>query len=188
MKNSCRVLCLVIVISILGISGSPKMFVNSSLANSDSIVAESEQPAGNKLIGAKAAKADPSLTLKEMLTYAIQDEYLARAKYGLVIEKFGSQRPFSNIIRAEETHIAALKPLFAKHNVPIPVDNAREYLSTPNSLKESFQAGVQGEIENIEMYERFLKQDIPDDVRTVFTRLRNASRNHLRAFQKGLAR
>lgn len=188
MKNSYRVLCLVIVISILGFSGSSKMFINNSFANSNLNIIESEQPAGNKLIGAKAAKADASLTLEEMLTYAIQDEYLARAKYGLVVEKFGSQRPFSNIIRSEETHIASLKPLFARYNVQIPVDNAREYLSTPNSLKESFEAGVQGEIENIEMYDRFLKQDIPNDVRTVFTRLRNASRNHLRAFQKGLAR
>jgi len=150
--------------------------------------AESVPPVAAPLIGAKAAKADPSLTLQEMLVYAIQDEYLAKAKYELIMEKFGVQRPFSNIVRSEITHIAALKPLFAKYKVTIPPDNVKGYLTVPGTLKESFQAGVQGEIENIEMYERFLQQDIPADVKLVFSRLRNASTNHLKVFQQGLSK
>jgi rubrerythrin len=78
--------------------------------------------------------------------------------------------------------------LFEKYNVPIPVDNARDYSKAPASLRESFEAGVRGEIENIAMYNRFLGQNIPEDVRNVFTRLKNASQNHLKAFQKGLSR
>lgn len=143
-------------------------------------------PASSNLIGAEAAKADTDLTLEEMLTYAIQDEYLAKARYSLVVEKFGEQRPFINIISAEVTHISYLKPLFTKYNVTLPADNAKDYIKVPTSIKESLETGVQGEIENIAMYERFLKQNIPNDVKTVFTRLKNASQNHLQAFQKAL--
>ncbi|QAA32844.1 hypothetical protein C1I91_14995 [Clostridium manihotivorum] len=141
----------------------------------------------SNLIGAEAAKADTDLTLADMLTYAIQDEYLAKAKYSLVVEKFGQQRPFINIISAEVTHINALTPLFTKYNVALPEDNSKNYIKTPTSIKESLENGVKGEIENIAMYERFLKQDIPSDVKTVFTRLRNASQNHLQAFQRALS-
>src|SRR6056297_1714817 len=62
--------------------------------------------------GALGAKQDEDYTLEEMLIYAIQDEYLARAEYELIMNEFGEQRPFSNIIRAEEYHIELLKPLF----------------------------------------------------------------------------
>jgi hypothetical protein len=38
------------------------------------------------------------------------------------------------------------------------------------------------------MYEKFLDFDIPTDIRNVFTRLKDASLNHLAAFERGLAR
>ena len=38
---------------------------------------------------------------------------------------------------------------------------------------------VAGEVDNIAMYNKFLEQDIPDDVRATFTALRNASEGHL---------
>ena len=43
---------------------------------------------------------------------------------------------------------------------------------------------VVDEIENIAMYERFLQQELPKDVRQVFESLKNASENHLRAFRR----
>ncbi|MGE5630631.1 MAG: DUF2202 domain-containing protein [Caulobacteraceae bacterium] len=143
-------------------------------------------PNVNEPIGAKAAKLDTSLTLGDMLTYAMQDNYLARARYEQVVEKFGQQRPFTDIIAAEITHIAHLKPLFSKYKTAIPADNAKSYVKVPKTMRESFTAGVRGEVDNIEMYDRFLKQDMPDDVRTVFKALRNVSLNHLKAFQQGL--
>ncbi len=44
-----------------------------------------------------------------MLTKAIQDEYMARSEYDLMMEKFDVSRPFSNITGAEEMHINALE-------------------------------------------------------------------------------
>ena len=55
--------------------------------------------------GAKGAQADGSPDLESMLTYAIQDEYLAKAEYELIMSEYGTIRPFSNIVRSEEQHI-----------------------------------------------------------------------------------
>jgi hypothetical protein len=124
-----------------------------------------------------------------MLTYAIQDEYLAYAEYDKIIDAYGAQRPFINIIKAEEPHISALEPLFTEYGVTLPENTAADYAAVPATLAEAYQAGVDAEISNTAMYETFLEQDgLPDDVRAVFTALKNASENHLAAFQRSVDR
>ena len=138
--------------------------------------------------GAIGAKQTEDYTLEEMLTYAIQDEYLARAEYELIMSEYGEQRPFSNIIKAEEYHIELLKPLFEKYNVSIPKDNSSEYIVLPEDIQAALQTGVKAEVDNIEMYEKFLLEDIPSDVAEVFEELKRGSENHLKAFERGLER
>lgn len=138
--------------------------------------------------GAAGALSASSLTFADMLTYAIQDEYLAQARYEDIRREFGDIQTFVRIQEAEKRHISALNTLFTRYQIPIPSDDASQYVSTPDSVKAAYAAGVQGEIENISMYEKFLLYDLPEDVRTVFTQLRNASLNHLAAFRRGLAR
>jgi hypothetical protein len=142
----------------------------------------------SEMFGAKGAQQTNDPTLQQMLTYAIQDEYLARAEYELIIQKYGSERPFSNIIQSEGTHIGMLVTLFEKYGFPVPENTASKYVVLPKGLKESFETGVQAEIENIAMYEKFLEKELPDDVRAVFQRLKDGSGNHLSAFQNGLNR
>lgn len=135
---------------------------------------------------AGAAKlADEALTLEKMLIFAIQDEYLARGEYRKVIEKFGNRQPFSNIIKAEERHISWLKPLFTKYGVALPPDRGLELAKVPTTFTEALQIGITAEVENIAMYERFLKKDLPDDIRDVFSSLLAGSKNHLDAFKRG---
>jgi hypothetical protein len=138
--------------------------------------------------GAKGAANESTLNLSKMLNYAIQDEYLAQAEYAYIIEKFGNSRPFSNIIKAEKKHIEMLVPIFEKYKIFVPENIAANYLIKTSSIKESLSAGVQAEIENIDMYKHFLKQDLPGDVKVLFERLMKASQNHLRAFKKALSR
>ena len=128
---------------------------------------------------------DESLTREKMLVFAIQDEYLARGEYQKVIEKFGNRRPFSNIIKAEERHISWLKPLFTNYNVALPPDRGLELAKVPATFTEALQIGVYAEVANIAMYERFLKKDLPEDIRDVFSRLLAGSKNHLDAFKRG---
>jgi len=138
--------------------------------------------------GAIGALSAPSLTLPQMLTYALQDEYLAQTRYNNILNTFGNIQTFVQIREAEMRHIAALLPLFERYQVPLPIDISESFVTPPDNLKAAYAAGVQGEIENISMYEKFLAESIPNDVRMVFTQLRNASLNHLAAFERGLAR
>ena len=136
--------------------------------------------------GSAGALDDTSLTLADMLTYAIQDEYLAYAEYDQILSDFGSVRPFTNIIRAESTHIEALLPLFTAYGITAPADEGADRAVSVTALTDAFQAGVTAEVNNIAMYETFLDQNLPDNVRTVFESLMRASENHLRAFQNQL--
>ncbi len=140
-------------------------------------------------LGAKAASEDTSYTLQEMLTYAIEDEYMAKAEYAAIIDTFDVARPFTNIMRAENTHIAELLPLFEAYQVPVPAESSVAGQAViPETLADTFAIGVEAEEKNIAMYEAFLKQDLPDDVREVFENLRDGSINHLAAFERGVSR
>ncbi len=126
-------------------------------------------------------------TLQQILTEALEDEYKARAMYRKVIEKFGPERPFANIVEAEGRHISVLIPLFEKYDIPIPEDHWSSRLQAPDTLLEACQAGVDAEIENMTMYERLLAATEEPDVAHVLSRLQAASRdNHLPAFQRCL--
>jgi len=138
--------------------------------------------------GARGAEGRSGLSLEQMLVYSIQDEYLARAEYELIMGEFGQIRPFSNIIRAEERHIEWLEELFESLGLPVPEDAAAEHVVLPESVEAAVEAGVQAELDNIGMYESFLKRDLPADVREVFERLKGASENHLQAFGRQLQR
>ena len=145
--------------------------------------------AEERSLGAKAASEDTSYTLNEMLNCAIEDEYLAKAEYDAIINTFDVTRPFTNIIRAESTHIAELLPLFETYQVPVPAESTVAGQAViPATLTETFAIGVEAEEKNIAMYESFLKQDLPDDVREVFENLRDGSIKHLAAFDRGVSR
>ena len=138
--------------------------------------------------GAKGAEGKTALSVEQMLTYAIQDEYLARAEYEMIIGEYGSIRPFTNIVAAEERHIEWVTEAFDAYGYSVPKDTAHMYVVLPKDLKSSFETGVQAEIDNIAMYESFLRTDLPEDVRDLFERLQQASENHLRAFRNNLNR
>jgi hypothetical protein len=138
--------------------------------------------------GSAGALADDSYTLTEMLTYAIQDEYAAQAEYQAIQKTFGAVRLFTNIEKAEAKHISALTTVFTENQLVVPANDAAADVVVPSSLKQSYETGVQAEINNIEMYQRFLKEDLPDNVRTVFENLMAASQNHLGAFERAASR
>lgn len=124
-------------------------------------------------------------TLESMLTYAILDEYLAKATYEEILSVYGDIRPFSKIVIAEQTHIDLLLPLFETYGISIPENNASASVVVPDSIASALATGVDAEKANIAMYETFLSQtNLPDDVRTVFESLKAASEKHLNAFSR----
>jgi rubrerythrin len=76
--------------------------------------------------------------------------------------------------------------LFEKYDLTVPADESADHLHPVADIKEALETCVAGEVDNIAMYNKFLEQEIPDDVRATFTALRNASEGHLDAFQKSL--
>jgi len=154
--------------------------------------------------GASAAPASPygsagaaatasSWSLEQMLHYAIEDEYFARAEYVAVMKKFGEARPFSNIKQSEDQHVEWLVGLYAERKLAVPADDAASRVPVPATLLEAYKTGEQAEIANIAMYDSFLRSPLfakPEnsDVRAVFERLKAASENHLKAFRNQLAR
>ncbi|MFA6272134.1 MAG: hypothetical protein WC693_03420 [Patescibacteria group bacterium] len=122
------------------------------------------------------------------LNSAIDDEYKARATYEAVISKFGSVRPFSMIIRAEEQHISSLKALYDKYGETIPEDPYQPAtIEIPVTIKETCQVGVEAEIANARLYRDELLPAVTEyeDITTVFTSLMDASQDkHLTSFEK----
>jgi len=126
---------------------------------------------------------------ERMILEALNDEYKARAFYRLVIKTFGPVQPFINIVEAEETHAQALEALCARYGIPLPPDSWEAKLQPPSSVVEACRAGVQGEHENIAMYDRFLRETGEPEVRAIFRQLQARSREaHLPAFERCIAR
>lgn len=129
--------------------------------------------------------SDQVYTIDEMLIAAIEDEYLAQATYQAILEAYGSIKPFSKIVLAEQTHIDLLLPLFETYGVEVPLNTAAQYVVLPDSISSALATGIEAETLNIAMYQVFLGQEnLPEDVQAVFELLLNASENHLKAFSR----
>ncbi len=136
---------------------------------------------------APVSALEPSdVELKEMFTVLINDEYKAQAEYEALIAEFGVVNPFARIVKAEARHIDALETLFEVYGFDVPADKGDAYAVVPNTLEEAYAIGVKAEIANIDLYEDYLKLDLPEDVERVFTNLMRASENHLRAFENAV--
>lgn len=138
--------------------------------------------------GASAALSSETLTLEQMLLYAIQDEYSAQAEYDYILNNFEVTKPFTNIIVAEGNHIEMLLPLYETYGFLVPENTAVDHLIEIESVYEAFETGVYAEIINIAMYNVFLEYDLPEDIEAVFISLRDASMKHLQAFENNLAK
>lgn len=142
----------------------------------------------NEEYGAQAVDENQSYTLEQMLNHAIWDEYLSMTKYYYFIQKFGRVRPLTNIANSERAHAAILKPIFSKYGFPIPENEAAQYVEIPGTLLEAFYNSSAAEKRTAEMYGIFLRQELPEDVKIVFTVLRTAANNHVKAFERAISR
>ncbi len=138
----------------------------------------------NNLYG--AVRTPLANDLFDMMEIALEDEYLALTTYLMIMDAYEVTNPFASIARSEVRHIASLHKLFEAYDLDIPEDRSAEFVKLPASLVRAFEAGIHAEIENIAMYEAFLNQELPTNVRNVFNALTRASENHLKAFERGL--
>ena len=131
--------------------------------------------------------ADTRLDASEQqaLADALNDEYKSHETYAQVIRDFGEVCPFINIVNAEARHIAALLALFDRYGATPPESRWAGKVPRFKSVHEACMAGVQGEIENVALYDRLLASTGRADILDVFQSLRAASQDrHLPAFQR----
>lgn len=129
----------------------------------------------------------PFPILHQAIRIALYDEYAARAFYRHVVEAFGAQPPFANIVTAEEQHVAALGRLCERLGIPRPLDPFPGETTLAPSWRANLERAVAGEIANVQLYRKLLPHVIDRDVRRVFGNLQAASLdNHLPAFQLAL--
>ena len=122
---------------------------------------------------------------QQALAEALDDEYKSHETYAQVIRDFGEVRPFINIVDAEARHIAALLALFDRYGTVPPENRWAGKAPRFKSVHEACMAGVQGEIENVALYDRLLASTRRADILDVFQSLRSASQDrHLPAFQR----
>jgi len=131
--------------------------------------------------------AAPFPVLHQALRIALYDEYAARAFYAAVVQAFGPQLPFVNIVQSEVQHIEALSRLCERYGVPRPIDPFPAETTVAATWSANLERGVAGEIANIQLYDVLLNFVAEPDVRQVFANLQAASlNNHLPAFQRAL--
>ena len=145
------------------------------------------------VLSATAANAADPLPqpVQDALIAALQDEYHAEAFYDAVMDKFGSTRPFSNIIRAEQNHQAWLIGLMKAYGMDVPANtalgSAEIAAAVPATFGGACALGVQAEIDNAGLYNDALLPAVGayPDITATFERLSAASTNmHLPAFQR----
>lgn len=99
----------------------------------------------------------------QSLKDTLDDEYKSYETYAQVIRDFGEVRPFVNIVEAEERHSLALLALFQKYGIAPPANRWVGKAPCFASVDEACAAAIQGEIENVELYDRALMStDRPD--------------------------
>lgn len=131
------------------------------------------------------ASADLTTTLLD----ALDDERKAEATYAAVIGKFGPVQPFSNIIGAEQRHALALERQLRRLGVAVPPNPWSGKVVAPPSLADACESAIQGEIENIALYDRLIPMIEDPAARQVMEELQAASRErHLPAFRRCLER
>lgn len=129
---------------------------------------------------------DPT-DIDAILVSALQEEYRAQYLYRSVLEDFPGAMPFAVIAEAEAQHVAALLGLFVRREkTPPPSATSAADFSPYASLPAACAAGVAAEAADAAFYTPYLqRQDLPQDVRMVFTNLQRASlENHLPAFER----
>jgi hypothetical protein len=127
-----------------------------------------------------------SLTEAEVgaLTAALEDEHRAKVLYEQAVADLGNVRPFTQIVRAEERHIAAVERVFARYGIEVPAVDVGAQTQTFATLADACTAGVAAETANVALYDGLFSQVEKADVTHVLTVLQGASQNaHLPALE-----
>ena len=148
---------------------------------------------------ATSATADSGVT--SALTFAREEERMARDLYAALADKYDGARPFSMITNSEDRHFDAVGTLIERYDVADPsAGKAPGTYAVPaiqdlydgwlaegkTSLEDAYRVGVELEQRDIADLNKSIAADLPADVDTVFGQLLKGSQNHLAAYQRAV--
>lgn len=159
---------------------------------------EAESPAGDSSEAGEGQLAAKSETV-ELLTYLIEEEKLAHDVYTVLYDMYGS-KVFGNILESESKHQDQVMGLLDAYGVADPrsselgVFNDKDLQSLYDELismgsksaADAYQVGVLIEEKDIADITAQLATTPDQAVVDVLEKLRSASENHLRAFNRQL--
>jgi len=115
-------------------------------------------------------------------------EYAAAASYQAVLDEFGPVEPYASILDGELRHIGALTRQLDRMGITVPENPYLGEIDAPKDLLTAAQAWAEGEILNVEMYDRLIAQATDESLIRVLNNLRRASlESHLPAFEQAAA-
>lgn len=128
--------------------------------------------------------APANASLQTALTAALAQERAALATYQNVVAKFGSIRPFANVIPSEQRHVSTLEAFFAEYKLALPT-GAVSGTAAPATVSAACGLGVTTERALVSLYDAQLPNVAAfADVHQAFEAFRTVSMDrHLTAFE-----
>jgi len=113
-----------------------------------------------------------------------EGEYAALASYQAVLDEYGQVEPYATIKDAEAMHASALTRQLERMGVEVPENPYLGLIAAPADLTTAAAAWAEGEVANVELYDRLIAQTDDEMLIRVFENLRRASaESHLPAFE-----
>lgn len=122
--------------------------------------------------------------MRDALDAAYSDELVAYTRYKSAINQFGSIRPFSNLLKAEERHLAILGQQYRQWGWTVPIGEVLP-LRTFSHIQNACDVSLAEEKKNVALYDRLLPEVTDISLREAFLYLRYASsERHIPALQR----
>ncbi len=158
-------------------------------------------------VGATSTTPDPGTvdadpTIEATLTFAREEERMARDLYAALADRYDGARPFSMITTSEDRHYDEVGTLLDRYGVSDRAAQlpAGEYADATiqglydgwlaegsQSLADAYLVGAALEQRDIADLEASIAADLPEDVDAVLERLLRGSQRHLVAFEGAAA-
>lgn len=137
---------------------------------------------GGGIYNSSLAKNESDYDLESLLIEAIENEYIAKSTYEILIELHDKNTTLENIREGEINHIKAIERLFERYGFEIPKDESRKILNIGKN-DDINQLGINHEKVSIALYKKLLQYNLPKDVESVFENMLRGSENHLSALE-----
>jgi hypothetical protein len=135
-------------------------------------------------LNAPAEGSDAALAWEALM--GPEGEFAALASYQAVLDEYGDVEPYATIMQAEARHADALIRQLGRMGVDTPEENPYlGLIAAPADLTTAAEAWAEGEVANVELYDRLLADATDEGLIRVFENLRRASaEQHLPAFER----